>query len=339
MSYKQPVPSSSALPTTGNTTGDLSVALDTGAIYEWNGTSWVSQTAVASVKASPPTQSINYVYVDLISGNDNNNGSAPYPWKTIQKAYNSISPSINVPYVIKVSGGNNDTDSSPITGKPNVSIVADYQIQLQAITISGGTSNDNISFTNITFLGPVTWVRNDTSAMGIQFVNCEFFSGPILKQDGAGTCGVTAFNTVFVNADFKLNTFGFFFACSFLGSTTTFEDGGGGGGFFYIQFSGCYNSSAMTITGQVSPVYFSGFIQDVTFGASLTFASGTSGIASVETDSAGLPPSFTGSPSAITLLSQAQNEAYSPAVPGNWSVVPTTVAQALDRIAAKIGPV
>jgi hypothetical protein len=43
----------------------------------------------------------------------------------------------------------------------------------------------------------------------------------------------------------------------------------------------------------------------------------------------------------LTTVKDALNTlaSYTPAVPGNWTVQPTTVAQALDMIAAKIGPV
>lgn len=37
----------------------------------------------------------------------------------------------------------------------------------------------------------------------------------------------------------------------------------------------------------------------------------------------------------VTLLSRAQNEGYSPAVPGNWAPAPTEVASALDQLAAR----
>lgn len=50
-------------------------------------------------------------------------------------------------------------------------------------------------------------------------------------------------------------------------------------------------------------------------------------------------PSFNGTYSGATLLADAANEAYTPAVAGDWNVQPKTVREALDMIAAKIGPV
>src|ERR1019366_8187347 len=39
--WKAPVSTASLLPTTANSIGDVRIALDTGIVYYWNGTSWV----------------------------------------------------------------------------------------------------------------------------------------------------------------------------------------------------------------------------------------------------------------------------------------------------------
>lgn len=41
----------------------------------------------------------------------------------------------------------------------------------------------------------------------------------------------------------------------------------------------------------------------------------------------------------IVDLNDAYSLAYTPAVPGNWTVPPTTVQSALDMIAASLGPI
>ncbi len=48
--WKDPVINAAALPSLGNNNGDVRIALDSGIIYEWNGSSWV---AVASPGGSP----------------------------------------------------------------------------------------------------------------------------------------------------------------------------------------------------------------------------------------------------------------------------------------------
>lgn len=44
-SWKPPVADESALPISGNTTGDARVALDSGNIFTWSGTAWVNQSS------------------------------------------------------------------------------------------------------------------------------------------------------------------------------------------------------------------------------------------------------------------------------------------------------
>lgn len=283
--------------------------------------------------------SVNIVYVDFISGSDSTGtGSITRPWKTVQKAYDSISPSINVPYTIKVSGGNNVSDTNPINGKDNVSIVSDYQIQMQGITITSVAANSNgCSFVNLTFLNPVTWIRNDALTMAASFYNCEFFNGPVIKQTGAGVCSVQAFNSLFVNADFGIinGGFGVFSNCTFYGNTV-FRDPGNGG-FSYLEFENGYSSGNMSFTGLYNPIYFTGFVHDVVFGASVTFAAGTGGPPPLEIDANGLPPTYTGTPGAITLLSQSKHEAYEATTPGDWNGSPASnVEDAIDRIAAAL---
>jgi len=281
------------------------------------------------------------VYVDFIVGDDSTGtGSLVRPWKTLQHAYNSITPSINQPYVIYLSGGNNDTDTA-ITAKPNVSLYCDYQIQITpSFTISGGTTNDSVTFTNIVFVGAFSWVRNDNSNIGITFTNCLFFSGPTFKQQGAGVASIYAFQSVFVNSDFQTPNGGYavFADTTFLG-TTTFEDPGSSGA-SYIQFNGGYSSGTMTINGFYNPVYFAGFIHDVAFGASLVFTNPGSGYANVEADASGLPPTYTGTPS-ITYLSQAKylngNNAITALTGDVTATGPGSVAATLATVNASPG--
>ena len=48
-SWKDPVTTVTALPSIGNSQGDVRVALDTGVIYEWIGTSWIAATSPTAV--------------------------------------------------------------------------------------------------------------------------------------------------------------------------------------------------------------------------------------------------------------------------------------------------
>lgn len=274
-------------------------------------------------------------YVDFILGNDlGGNGSVSDPWKTLQFAYNSINPTINEPYVIYLSGGNNDTDIGTITGKPNVSLISDYPIQInRPLTISGSTTNDGCTFSNLIFIGAFNWIRNDISSFGVTFNNCQFFSGPVVKQTGAGTASITAINCVFVNLDVILpKTGSFFTGCTFLGSAT-FGDTDSSA---YYEIMGGYTSSTLSVSGGAE-IYFSGVMVDVPFGSTLTLISTAKGTPLLQTDSGSIPPSYTGSPT-INLISQSLYDSYTPLTIARWvNPQPTTVKQALDRIAAVVG--
>ncbi len=274
----------------------------------------------------------NKRYVDFLNGSDAGTGSLVQPWKTLQYAYDSITPSINDPYVLYLSGGNNDSDASPITGKPNVSLIADYQIQIsQPLTITSVlNTNDGVVFTNIIFVGAVTWIRNDFSIIGMTLNNCAFFNGPIFKQNGSGSASITSNNSVSVNMDLVTGGTGCFFTGhNFLGSTT-FEDANTSA---YYQIMGGYVGGAMSVAGGPF-VYFSGVQFDVPFGASLTTSTTANGTPVLQTDSGSIPGTVSG-PNSLLLQSFAQHESYTPAIGGNYSPSVSDVASALDQLAAR----
>lgn len=274
-------------------------------------------------------------YIDFISGSDlSGDGSITNPWKTLQHAYNSSLPTINEPYVFYLSGGNNDTDSAPIIGKPNVSLYSDYLIQInQPLTISGSTTNDGCTFTNIIFIGAFSWIRNDFSVFGATFNGCQFFNGPTLQQTGTGTASVTGYNSVFVNLNLLVPKAGSFFTgCTFLGATT-FGDADNSA---YYEIMGGYTSSAITVSGGAE-AYFSGVMVDLPFGASLTGVTTAKGIPLFQSDSGSMPPTITGTYT-LNLTSYAQYGGYTPLTSARWAnPQPTTIKEALDRIAAVVG--
>lgn len=270
------------------------------------------------------------VYVDFILGNDSTGtGSIVNPWKTLSHAYASISPTLNDPYVIYLSGGNNDADIGSVTAKPNVTLTADYPIEVTGnLTITGGTSNDGCTFNNIIFVGSLTWIRNDGSLIGVTFYNCQFFSGPTIEQNGSGGAQVTAYDSLFVNSVWRtpLN-FALFFNCAFYG-TVTLNDVTSA---VYYQFIACYYDGAISISGGPT-VYFSGCSPDTPLGASLTGVSTANGSPVFQFDSGSVPPTISGSFS-TTLISHAQWEAYSPTTSANWNSIPSTVQSGLDDLA------
>lgn len=274
-------------------------------------------------------------YIDFIRGSDlAGDGSFTNPWKTLQHAYDNSLPSINEPYTFYVSGGNNDTDTGIILAKPNVSIVADYLIQInQALTITGGTTNDGCTFTNIIFIGAVTWIRNDFSLIGVTFNNCQFFNGPIIKQTGTGSASITASNCVFVNMNCQLpRTGSYFMNCTFLGNTV-FGDADSSA---YYEVMGGYSSSPMSFFGGIQ-AYFSGIMIDAPFGATLTGTTTANGTPIFQTDDASVPDLIAGNYSLI-LTAHSQYINYTPSDSTKWAnPQPTTITQAINRIAAVVG--
>jgi hypothetical protein len=274
-------------------------------------------------------------YIDFGYGNDANTGTITQPWKTLTHAYATVTDaSINKPYVFYLSGGNNDIDTV-INANPNVNLFCEYPIQINGnFTLAPGFEALT-SFTNIVFTGNFSFIDSTTHASYIDFYECEFFQNCTCEMTGSGTLGITAINTVFISSNWTLpGAFGLFEGCNFLGSTV-FNDSGNDS---YYEFIGGYTDSAFTITGGIDPAYFSGFVWDIVFGASLTFVTTGSGVPNVQFDSSGLPPTYTGTAN-LTYLSFSQHESYTPAIPANWVTPPTQVKQALDELAATPGSV
>lgn len=56
--WKTPVANSAALPASGNNSGDVRVTLDTGNLWEWNGSTWIDKTVTAS--SSGPAGAVQF---------------------------------------------------------------------------------------------------------------------------------------------------------------------------------------------------------------------------------------------------------------------------------------
>lgn len=255
----------------------------------------VTATGPGSV-ASTVTPIFNDVWVDFdpIRGNDTTgNGSMWKPWYTIQHACNSVSPSINFPAVIHIASesGNNDTgDTTTITCQPNVSIVSNYLVQINPLfTITGGSTNDGATFTNINFVGGFSWVRNDISIFGVTFNNVSNFGNIVLKQTGTGSVNFTANNSTVLNLDMKTKGSAFITGTTLLG-TTTLEDTTTAA---YFEIMGGYNSSAISISGGPE-LYLSGVQCDEPFGCAVTGTTTANGTPLIRSDSGSLPSTIAG---------------------------------------------
>lgn len=66
--WKDSVASLANLPSSGNTTGDIRMLMDTGDIYRWNGTAWVISSAVSAGTGLALTSKILSIDLDGNSG-------------------------------------------------------------------------------------------------------------------------------------------------------------------------------------------------------------------------------------------------------------------------------
>ncbi len=273
-------------------------------------------------------------YIDLTNGDDSTgDGSVLSPWKTIQKGYNSVTPTNLMPYVLYVTG-QGTPDATTITAKPNVSLIAAQPISLAVdFTITGGDSvhkQDDVVFENIYFTN-FTWSKNDDHAVNAHFYNCSAGYSFTLKQMGSGNIQINALNSTFINSELRAYL-GYFTGCDFLGTCVFDDTGSTYAPITVYQFSGGYSSAQMNFNGACS-VYFDGNIQDEVNGATLTVTTTATGSANLIMDSSGLTANVAGSPT-LTYLSLAQYIKYTPIDSSKWAnPQPKTVQEALDRIA------
>lgn len=278
----------------------------------------------------------NMVYVDFLSGDDSTGtGNLVNPWKTLQKACNSISPSVSEPYVIQVSGGNNDSDSTTISCPPDINIVSDYEIQIsQPFVITGGSGNDTASFTNITFVSTFTWVRNDSSEISLALFNSGAFGLIDFEQQGAGVPATFFFGygAQFAAAGGLTIQAGeaILQGAGLVSGTFNFKDSGSA---FLLMSGGIdFFNTTMQLYGGVT-AELAGDIADT--GYTIEGTTTGSGTPTILSDSGSIPAAsaITGNFSFIP-TSLAIHEGYTPANAGDWSPVPDNVASALDTLAA-----
>lgn len=216
--------------------------------------------------------------IDFTNGNDTTgDGSAQRPWKTIQHACSNISPSINVPIVLYLTGGNNDSDSGTISCPPNIMVVSDYGIQIsQPFTITGGSTNDTVTFTNITFIGNITWVRNDATAIQLTLNNSGSFGSLDFEQQGSGVAQtfLIGYGSNFTLSGLTVRAGETILqGIGLLSGTINYKDSGSSV-YFYLSGSDIYNA-AMTLNGGILSAFYGNFIEGTSSLTGVTTASGT----------------------------------------------------------------
>jgi hypothetical protein len=278
-------------------------------------------------------------YVAMSGSDVTGNGTISAPYATVTQAMSSITDAAPTKrYMIYVFPGNYvvngltiksnvfiyglDYFTTRITNNTNWVIDADFGVNQDNRSGVVGINIRNpliIDFNSVTsnqgkfyvYESQITFGATFTAFSNInQFVigNCEVFGD--IVQNGINS----EIESSYIHANVVVN--------SAVGIATTQ---------LIMTGSAVDGNATVTATGadvaslrlQVSPI------------AGVTTANGANATLAFTNDSVTGTPVITGG-AVMTFLSSAQNEGYTPAVPGNWAPAPTQVAAALDQLAARI---
>lgn len=312
------------------------------------------QTQLNSITPQTPTQN-QYYYVSGNNGDDSaGDGTYNKPFATIMHAMGLITTAgASNRFIIKVMssklqeptdiilkgyvyivGDHLDGSYIRINGgagviKPDPTTTISARCGIQNIYLGGGTSINWDLFTN----GPNTGTPSCVFVLDNVSVTGSFtFKGRTPTIDFLEIYNCYLFGTVNFDACQANSN-----STTYQGLTTLSSINGGSNSQYYgsLFLGGLTVTSTATYTNQeqLAACSITGGSLTITDAASLiTFTS----------DSASYPKhsnvSITGTPT-VTLLNDAYGTLYTPAVSGNWTTQPTTIQQALDMIAAKIGPI
>lgn len=312
-------------------------------------------TWLTMATAQTPTQN-QYYYVAGNNGSDvTGDGTYNNPFATIAHAMGLITTAgANNRFIIKIISSKLQEPTN-IALKPYVYIVGDHQ-DASYIRINGGSGSVVPDISWSTVGGARTGIQNIYFGGGTSIDWDLFSTGPNV---GTPSCnfemvGVTVTGNFTYNGRVPDIDFLQLYNCYIFGTTNfdALQNSATG-----TTFQGLATFSAIQ-AGSNSQYIACPFLSGLTITASATFANqeqlnacaitGTltltdaASFITLTTDSSSYPKhaniSTTGTPT-ITLLSDAYGTGYAPAVPGNWSTVPSTVQQALDLIAVHLNPV
>ena len=275
----------------------------------------------------------NQKYVDFYSGSDvTGDGSQFTPWKSLQHAYDSITPFFNDPITLFVIGQYDTADTTTITAKPNVNLVglSGQPVIPFNFVIVGGGLNDITYFYNLIIQGSITWIRNDIYAISLYLFNVAMNGIVNFQQQGAGRSASFFDASVSFISGFTVQAGQVTLsACQGYGS---FEYLDSGSSVYCLIQSGDYYAANFIFSGGIQ-AQFSGILADV--GMSIATYTTGSGTPNIVTDSSSIPPSITG-PGILSFTSQSNYINYNPATSSDWTrnfgTVPSLVSQALDLI-------
>ncbi len=266
------------------------------------------------------------------SGSDSTgDGSFQRPWKTLEYAATQLPGNCLLhltgfyPY---------DQSTGTINLPPNVALVADYpRFQIsQNIVITPPAGNAQVTFVNVTHFGSLSWVENTNGMNQLWYVDSECDGGITFQQNGAGVAGcflwLKGTNAVGIEAKCGQITM----QQSALYGPFNYADSGAA----YLIISDSDLAAPISLSGGITAWLWANLADA---GYALTTAMTGSGTPAITSDSGSLPASITG-PFSITLTTPSQYVSYTPADAAKWSgSQPATLKEAVDRIAAAIGPI
>jgi hypothetical protein len=297
-----------------------------------------------------PSQS-QEVYVNVGGSDTTGVGTVNSPYATVAHALSTITDSSPTKRYTIILGPGNYTDNFSL--KANVAISGSFELN----TRLGGTidlndpswndpsgSNDNRSgFSNLALTNTTSGSLNfnyETQQSGagkLYFETIAFNASPTFT--GFRNINQNRFTNCFFGSGYTSN------GCSDLNFQPYIE-----GAVVYSSNPNC-NSVLEVIGGALDSTFTANWVSTglpTDYQIQLSFKgliiTGTCTLNGSGCISNGTSSSFTSAPvltsgAVFTYITSSLTSSYTPSVSANWTVVPTTVAQALDMISAKIGPV
>jgi hypothetical protein len=304
---------------------------------------------INTILPPPPSCLPENVRIVAMQGDDiNGDGTECNPYATIGKALATITDAsatkryfINVevgqysepgfllkPFVSVIGSARGETlitSSSNIGLDPSFATTANARSELQNLAIRGAFAAPNFDLQAIGggAIGAVIYIEhcsmNDAPVWkGRSSNDFNQYENSFLFNGFTGSGGQAYFQSIYFAGNASIDSLG---VTDYMQTT-----------FFGAYFA----AGSITITNTTSSFFDVNMI-----GSQVIFGSFTmTGPANTFLEADQIPVSSTVGPGVTyTRLTSAFSYAYNPAVPANWVVQPVTIQGALDRIAAKIGPV
>ncbi len=303
----------------------------------------LSATTLAWVNADLPFFS-NIIYVNTAGSDLTGTGTAASPFATVSHAMSTITTgSPNNRFAIMVGPGD---FTEPFSLKCNVTVIGtanstflsgDIDINNDTWFDPGGINAGQASFKDCVLIGTnlvFDYSAQQSGAGSLNFIQTAFVNTPIFTGF-TGNNQNRLFSAIIIQSVTSTG-------CTDIWNSPVFL----AGGTYTLNSSLTGNTQAIMIGGGVGALVVQYTAGPNTVGATLY---GTVIIGAITVDGASASVQATAdcittapivlNGGTMTLLTPSLGVNYAPAVPANWVVQPTTVAEALDMLAAKVGPV